>query len=358
MWIEAWTLAIAVVTSVSCALCGSLLLVARKSMVSEGLSHAVLPGLVLAFVLTRDYNSPWLILAAGASGLIMVWLTHLLSRSGLVDDDAGLGIVFAGMFSIGILIVSAELKNTHFHADCIIDGNLALAALDRFEVGGYDLGPRSWIVMSVVLVVVISFIGLTYKELKIGIFDPILAARFGLRPSLLQIVWLGIVSVTTVAAFDVAGSILIVALMIAPPAAAYLLTDRLSWLLVIASVIAILSSVGGFYLAIALDIAPAGPIASFAGMLFVAVFAFAPRRGFLAGWIRRSRLRAKTNELIVLEFVAFGGRESLSGIAIPNRTIDRAVQRLMQSGYMKQEEGGELLVTSQGKLHLDEAFSQ
>ena len=88
MWIEAWTLAIAVVTAVSCALCGSLLLVARKSMVSEGLSHAVLPGLVLAFVLTRDYNSPWLILSAAASGMIMVWLTQVVSRSGLVDDDA------------------------------------------------------------------------------------------------------------------------------------------------------------------------------------------------------------------------------------------------------------------------------
>ena len=355
MWIEAWTLAIAVVTAVSCALCGSLLLVARKSMVSEGLSHAVLPGLVLAFVLTRDYNSPWLILSAAASGMIMVWLTQVVSRSGLVDDDAGLGIVFAGMFSLGILLVSAKLRNTHFHASCIIDGNLALAALDRLEVGGYDLGPRSWIVMSVVLLVVVVFVTIAYKELKIGIFDPILAGRFGLRPTLLQVCWLGVVSITTVAAFDVAGSILIVALMIAPPAAAYLLTDRLNRLLIIASIIAILSSIGGFYLAIALDVAPAGPIASFAGMVFLFVFAFAPGRGFLADWLRRSRQRTITSELLVLEFVSQGGEDPLDQICIPHRDRIRILKRLRQKGLI-QAGVGELTLTHEGKLRLEDAF--
>ena len=99
MSIELWTLAIAAVTAVVCALCGCLLLVNRQAMVSEGLSHAVLPGLVVAFMIFRDYNSPLLILAAAASGMVMVWLTDWLRRTGLVEPDAGLGIVFAGMFN-------------------------------------------------------------------------------------------------------------------------------------------------------------------------------------------------------------------------------------------------------------------
>lgn len=356
MSLEFWTLAIATVTSVTCALCGSLLLVGRKSMVSEGLSHAVLPGLVLAFVVTRDFNSPWLILSAAASGMVMVWLTQLLQRTSLVDDDAGLGIVFAGMFSVGILIVSARLRNTHFHADCILDGNLALAPLDRLVIGGVDWGPRSWIVMCVMLAVVLGFVTLAFKEIRIGIFDPDLAARFRLRPALLQFAWLAIVSATTVAAFDVAGSILIVALMIAPPAAAYLLTDRLDRLMIIAAAIAVLGSLGGFRLAAAMDVSPTGPIASFAGLLFLLVFAFAPRRGFLAKWLERVRQRREIGELLVLELVDHGGRAALEGMAIPQSMTTRAVARLLRNGLLHESDSA-LELTRDGRARLRDAIA-
>lgn len=351
MSIEMWTLAIAGVTSITCALCGSLLLVGQKSMFSEGLSHAVFPGLVLAFVFTRDYNSPWLILSAGASGMVMVWLTQLVQRSGLVDGDAALGIVFAGMFSVGILVVSASLRNTHFHADCIIDGNLALAALDRLVVGGYDWGPRSWFIMCVMLSLVIAFIAVAFKELKISLFDPLLAKRFGYRPAILHSVWLSVVSMTTVAAFDVAGSVLIVALMIAPPAAAYLLTDRLGRLLVISSAVAVVSSVSGFYLSVAMDISPTGPIASASGMLFLVVFALAPRRGFLANWLSRRNLRVQTNELLVLELLVQDGSRGMERIWIPPRALSRIMDRLKHNGLVRQS-GTEFEVTAQGMARL------
>ncbi|WP_166822837.1 metal ABC transporter permease [Thalassoroseus pseudoceratinae] len=355
MSIELWTLAIATVTSITCALCGSLLLVNRKSMVSEGLSHAVLPGLVLAFVFIRDYNSPILIFAAAVSGMVMVWLTQLIERSRLVDDDAALGIVFAGMFSVGILIVSAKLRNTHFHADCIIDGNLALAPLDRLIVGGMDLGPRSCVVMCVMLALVVAFIVLAYKELKISIFDPILAERFRLRPALLQFAWLGLVSMTTVAAFDVAGSILIVALMIAPPAAAYLLTDRLGRLLVIAGIVATVSSIGGFYLAMNMDVSPTGPIASFSGVMFLIIFAFAPRRGFIATRLRRIRQRSQTIELLILEFIAHDAQRDLSGLKVPQSSLTRCLKRLIQTGFLR-ETGSDLELTQKAHDRLQQAF--
>ncbi|MEM6981343.1 MAG: metal ABC transporter permease [Planctomycetota bacterium] len=105
-----WTLAIATVTAITCGLCGSLLLLNRQAMVSEGLSHAVLPGLFVAFILFRSYDSPWLILFSAASGLFMVWATETLAKTKLVDSDASLGIVFAGMFSLGILLVSLNLR--------------------------------------------------------------------------------------------------------------------------------------------------------------------------------------------------------------------------------------------------------
>ncbi len=362
MSIELWTLAIALVTSVACALCGSLLLVNRQAMMSEGLSHAMFPGLVIAFMLLRDYSSPLLIVAAAASGLVMVWLTQSLSNTRLVDSDAGLGIVFAGMFSVGVLLVSANLRNTHFHADCIIDGNLAIAPLDRLVIAGFDLGPRSWIVMLSMLVVCVAFITLCYKELKLMLFEPLLARRFGLKPALLQYIWLAIVSLTTVAAFNVAGAVLIVALMIAPPAAAYLLSDRLSGLLIISSVIAMISSVCGFYLALALDIAPTGPIASAAGAAFLLVFALAPKRGFIAAWAKRVRQRRDTIDCLILETIS---RQQTSDaplqqiqhrLDLPAGTMSRAFTRLEQRQLISQS-GDRCVVTDRGIAHLDAVLS-
>lgn len=363
MSIELWTLAIALVTSVVCALCGSLLLVNRQAMVSEGLSHAVLPGLVLAFILLRDYNSPWLLFAAAASGLLMVWLTQLLQNTRLLDTDAGLGIVFAGMFSLGILLVSSNLRNTHFHADCIIDGNLALAPLDRWTCFGIDLGPRSWNLMLLMFLVVTSFITLCFKELKVTIFDPLLAGQFGLRPRALQFLWLTLVSLTTVAAFDVAGSILIVALMIAPPAAAYLLTDRLSGLLVISAAIAVVSSVGGFYLALALDVSPTGPIASFAGVVFLVVFACAPRRGWVAVCLRRYYQRLETADCLFLDLLAQRNQgtdtwdEFLANICMPSRHVTHTLRRLQSNALIQATQGGYEL-TARGRIKLQAKLDQ
>ncbi|MEM6689749.1 MAG: metal ABC transporter permease [Planctomycetota bacterium] len=353
-----WTLLIATVTSVACALCGSILFIGRKSMVSEGLSHAVLPGLVIAFAYTRDYSSPSLIMAAAFSGLLMVWLTQLIERSGLVDNDAGLGIVFAAMFSVGILIVNAKLKSTHFHADCIIDGNLALAPLERLVVGNRDFGPEAFVVMVIVLAIVAIFLGLAYKELKLGIFDPVLAQQFGLRPTLVQFVWLGIVSITTVAAFEVAGSILIVALMIAPPAAAYLLTDRLSRLLFFASIIAIASSFLGYYLARAIDISPTGPISSMAGLLFLLTLCFAPRKGLLAAWTQQRSDRSQTNRLLVLHSIERNGRVPKDQFNIADNRIERYITQLCDSGLIRREASQQLKITDAGRSALREVFDR
>lgn len=351
MSIELWTLTIAAITSIVCALCGSLLLVNRQSMVSEGLSHAVLPGLVIAFILLRDYNSPWLIISAAASGVLMVWFTQWLHRTGLVDEDAGLGIVFAGMFSVGILIVSRKLRSTHFHADCIIDGNLALAPLDRFEVGGLDLGPKSWVVMLTLLVVICGFIAVCFKELKLTLFDPSLAARFRLKPVFLQMISLSLISLTAVAAFNVAGSVLIVALMIAPPAAACLLTNKLHQLLIVSCVVSIVGAVAGFYLAKSLDVAPNGPIASATGGVFLLVLAFAPSRGLIARLIETRNRRQTTATDLLLETIMNSERptttQTLSaGLAWPEKKVTRLLDRLVNSGRILKTADGYQSVAS------------
>ena len=144
MSLLAWTYIIAVLTAIACSLAGVMLVVKREALVSEALSHAVLPGIVIAFLVFRDRSSPLLIFAAGMSGLLMVWLVKWIAGSGRVKQDAALGIVFSGMFSVGVIASSLNLKNINFHPDCIIDGNLAFAALEECNWFWRLLGAASF----------------------------------------------------------------------------------------------------------------------------------------------------------------------------------------------------------------------
>ena len=115
MTLVMWTLVIAVLTAVACALCGTLLVVKREAFVSEALSHAVLPGILVAYLIFRDRGSPMLILSASLAGLLMVLCVRLMSKTNLVYDDAALGIVFAALFSVGVILANQNLSGVHFH---------------------------------------------------------------------------------------------------------------------------------------------------------------------------------------------------------------------------------------------------
>ncbi len=350
MSLELWTLVIAVVTAMSCSLCGCLLVVNGKALVSEGLSHAVLPGLAVAFWFLRDYNSPLLLLSAAGSGLFMVWCTEALQRTGLLDSDAALGLVFAGMFSLGILFVSNFLKHTHFHADCIIEGNLAIAALDRVDIFGWDAGPFSWVVMLTMLIVQSLFVFICYKELKVSLFDSELSQRFGLKPRLFQLGWLAIVSLTTVAAFNIAGSILIVGLMIAPPAAAYLVTKRLHFFLFVAVGVGVVSAFAGFYAALGLDVAPTAPIAAAAGFVFVLILLFSPRNGLFANRWMIWRQNRETLDCLILQWIEDGAGTEPGGVG-KRINWEKSTKRLLNESLIQGAKGGYRL-TSQGREKL------
>jgi manganese/zinc/iron transport system permease protein len=296
--IEFWTLAIASVTALACALSGSFLVLKREALVSEGLAHAVLPGIVIAFALTGNRTSPLLLVGAAAMGLVMILVVQAIRRTGVVDATASLGVVFPALFSVGVLLTSLELAGTHFHADCIIEGNLALAPLDRLELAGRDLGPRAFWSVSAALLLVGVFVLLLFKELKLMTFDDELAASLGFRPGRIHVAWLAVVSFTVVASFEAAGSILVVALMIAPAAASILWVNDVRHVLGLAAVLALASAFAGHQLGLAMDIAPAGPMATSAGVLFLASLALAPRGILMKGRARRRALAQMEVDLV------------------------------------------------------------
>ena len=280
---------IAVLTAVACALPGVFLVLRRMTMLSDAISHTVLLGIVIGFFLVEDLTSPLLVFGAAAMGVLTVSLVTLIERTRLVKEDTAIGLVFPALFSIAVILISRYAGDVHLDTDAVLVGELALAPFDRFYLFGLDVGPRGLYLMGGILLFNALFIGLFYKELKLSTFDAGLALTLGFAPLFLHYGLMTLVSLTVVGAFDIVGSVLVVALMVAPPAAAYLLTDRLATMLGLSALLGAASALGGYWLAHFLDASIAGSMATMSGLIFGLVYLLAPQRGLLAIARRRNR---------------------------------------------------------------------
>jgi manganese/zinc/iron transport system permease protein len=282
---------VAVVTAVAASLPGTYLVLRRTALISDAISHAILPGIVVAFFLTRDLTSPLLLVAAAATGVLTVFLIEALLRSRLLYEDASIGLVFPALFSIGVILISRYAGDVHLDTDSVLLGEIAWTPFDQMIVWGVQVGPRTLWMMAGILLLNIVLIGLAWKELKLATVDPVLAALLGFSPGLVHYALMAMVSVTAVGAFDAVGSILVVALMIAPPATAYLLVDRFAPMLLVGAASAALSAVLGYAAAYVLDVSIAGSMAGACGLLFAVAFLLGPRRGLVAQARRRASQR-------------------------------------------------------------------
>jgi manganese/zinc/iron transport system permease protein len=273
---------IAALVAAACAIPGVFLVLRKMSLMSDAISHAVLPGIVLGFLLSGSLTSPLLILGAVVMGIITVLITEAISKTELVQNDAAIGIVFPALFSVGVILVAKYTGNVHLDTDAVLLGELAFAPFDRVALGGIDLGPKAAWVMGIILLVNLGFLGLFFKELKLATFDPGLAATLGFSPALVHYALMIDVSITAVGAFDAVGSILVVALMIAPAATAYLITDNLKMMVLLSVGFGVASALLGFWAAWFMDASIAGAMAGMAGVLFLGAFLFAPHRGMLS----------------------------------------------------------------------------
>jgi manganese/zinc/iron transport system permease protein len=290
---------IAVVVAVACALPGVFLVLRRMAMISDAISHSVLLGIVLAFFVVESLNSPLLLVAAALTGVLTVVLVEALKNTGLVREDAAIGLVFPALFSVGVILIARFADSVHLDTDVVLLGELAFAPFDRLVVAGWDLGSKSLVLMTAILLVNLVLIGLFYKELKLATFDPGLALALGFVPAALHYGLMAVVSVTVVGAFDAVGAILVVALIVAPAATAYLLTDRLSVMLGLAALAGAISALAGYWAARWLDASIAGCIATTTGVLFGLVFLAAPGRGVVATARRRERQRWRFAETML-----------------------------------------------------------
>ena len=289
-------MAIAVTVAVACALPGVFLVLRRTALLSDAISHTVLLGIVAAFFLVQDITSPFLVIGAAATGVLTVALVEALRSTGLLREDAAIGLVFPVLFSVAVIVISRYGGNVHLDTDAVLLGELALSPFRRLEIGGVDLGPRTLWLMLGILTIDAAFMAAFFKELKLSTFDPALAAALGISPIVVHYGFMSLVSLTAVGAFDAVGSILVVAFMIAPPAAAYLISDRLSRVICLSALIGAGSVVAGYAVARVLDVSIAGTMAGMTGVAFLGALLLAPDRGLVAMALRRSRQKIEFAE--------------------------------------------------------------
>src|SRR5690554_531128 len=237
---------IAVLTAVACSILGVFLVLRKMAMISDAISHSILPGIVVGFFITQDLNSPLLILFAALTGVLTVFLVESIQKSGLVKEDTAIGLVFPILFSIGILLISQNARDIHLDIDAVLLGELAFAPFDRFKYNDLDLGPKSLWNLGFVLLIILALLILFFKELKISTFDSGLSMTLGFSPLIIHYGLMTVSSVTIVSAFNAVGAILVVALIIAPAAAAYMLTENLKKMILLAAFIAGFGAIGGY----------------------------------------------------------------------------------------------------------------
>jgi manganese/zinc/iron transport system permease protein len=291
---------IACLTSVACAIPGVFLVLRKMALISDAISHSILPGIVIGFFITEDLASPWLILLAAFSGIITVVLVEAIQKTGLVKEDTAIGLVFPALFSIGVLLIAIYANDIHLDTDAVLVGRLEYAAFDKLMIDGVNYGAKSLWTISAVLLLTIILLFAFYKELKLSTFDIGLSSALGFSPVIMHYGLMSVASVTTVVSFDAVGAILVVALMIAPAAAAYLLTTDLKKMILLSVLFGILSAVGGYYFAAWLDASISGSITTVLGLIFLLVYLFAPSKGLIAVLFKQKRQRIEVSLLTFL----------------------------------------------------------
>ena len=291
---------IASLVAIACAIPGTFLVLRKMAMISDAISHSILPGIVVGFFITQDLNSPLLILLAALTGVITVVLVERIQKTGLVKEDTAIGLVFPALFSIGVIMIAKNANDVHLDVDAVLLGELAFAPFDRLFISGTDVGPKSLWIIGSILVITVGLLIAFFKELKVSTFDAGLAASLGFSPALIHYGLMTVSSVTTVGAFDAVGAILVVALMIAPAASAYLLTTDLKKMLGLAIVFGVLSAISGYWFAHWLDASIAGSITTMLGVLFLLVYLFAPSKGLIAVIYREKQQRIEVSLLTFL----------------------------------------------------------
>lgn len=249
-----WVMLMGFFVALACGLIGNFLVLRRMALVGDAISHSILPGIAVAFLLMKSRGTLVMFAGALAAGLVTTLLIEFIHSRTRVKQDAAIGIVFSTLFALGVLLISLFAGQVDLDADCVLYGELGMIGIEpKAVIAGLEIAPQPVLTMGVVCLLVLGLIVFFYKELLVSSFDPALATSLGVRPGVVHHALMAALSVVVVSAFRSVGAILVIAMLILPGATAYLLVSRLPWMLALSALHAALSAVLGLHLGIWLD---------------------------------------------------------------------------------------------------------
>lgn len=251
------------------ALVGSFLVLRKMAMVGDAISHAVLPGIVLAYLVAQTRDSLPMLIGAAIFGVLITILIETLHQQGKMQIDAAIGLSFTWLFALGVILISVYAGRVDLDQDCVLYGEIAYIPIDIWLWNGLNMGPKAVWQLGGLLCIIMLLLLLGYKGLKITTFDERFAASLGISTIFWHYALMSLVSFTTVLSFESVGAILVVAFLVGPASTAYLLTKRLSQMLLLSVILGILAAIGGYFIATGLNASIAGGMAAAVGLEFI-----------------------------------------------------------------------------------------
>ena len=307
-----WIVLMGFLITAACGMIGNYLILRRMALVGDAISHSVLPGLAIAFLLMHSLKTVPMFIGALVAGILTTVLIELIHKKSRVKQDSAIGITFSTLFAIGVILISfGQTDAVHLDAECVLYGEIAYVPLDLVQtqlgpgalsvvekIPGLNsemflngnlltIAPPSVIRMAVVTGITLLLILVFYKELLVTSFDSGLSSSLGINSTVVHYTLMGMLSVIIVSAFEAVGAILVIAMLILPGATASLLVHRLPPMFGITVIHAALSAGGGIHLATWLNCSPAGAMVVAGSVLFALAWMFSPSQGLLRRWLRR-----------------------------------------------------------------------
>ncbi|MBI1837659.1 MAG: metal ABC transporter permease [Flavobacteriia bacterium] len=269
------TLLTAATIGLSCAILGCFLVLRKVVMVGDAISHSVLPGIAIAYIVSANFNSSLLLIGAAIFGVITTLIIDFFHKKLKLQEDASIGITFTWLFALGVIIITLFTEsNTDLDQDCVLFGELSSSFLDKIIMNDYLIGTRSfWMIFPVFLIIVI-FVVRGFKGLLLISFNEEYAKSKGIHVSMWNLIFMSLVSITTVMSFESVGAVLVVGLLVIPPATAYILSNDLKKMIFIACGLTLLACILGFYFSILIDVSMSSMVIVTCGMLFFSVLAY------------------------------------------------------------------------------------
>ncbi|MDO8168000.1 metal ABC transporter permease [Candidatus Phytoplasma melaleucae] len=338
--------------SLTLASLGVFLVLKKSSMVVDAMSHSVLLGIVIAFLVVKNINSPLLIMGAALVGVLTAYMVELLGKNSKVTKDASIGIVFTFFFSVAIILISLYTRHEHLDTDAVFLGNIELTHLNQLK----KIIP--------LLCINLLFVFFFYKELKNYIFDPTLAVILGFSINLINYLLMFLVSMTAVISFDVVGSIMVISCMIGPAAISLLVTKNLCNSFLLSLWIAFVDSSIGYYLAIGLNLPVSGLIAFMNLVSFLLFFFLAPKTGIVAKIIKNNLQRKEFMIISLLMHLKNNQnqlqknhyQEIYKDLKWPLFRYNKCLNNALKKGYIRIKNNQVILNTS-GKYVLEEKIA-